>query len=74
MLPYRIAVPGGAGRMLDSHSGEVMRRRLGAVVIMAPLSRTALESSGEVWISWTNVCVRASVWVWLLSCESSEEG
>jgi hypothetical protein len=25
--------------MLDSHSGEVMRRRLGAVVVMVPLSR-----------------------------------
>ena len=57
--------------MLDSHSGEVMRRRLGAVVIMAPLSRTA---PGEVWISWTNVCVRASLWMWSLSFESSEEG
>ena len=40
----------------------------------AALSRTALESSGEVWISWTNVCVRASLWMWSLSCESSEEG
>ena len=60
--------------MLDSHFGEVMRRRLGAMVIMAPLSRTALESSGEVWMSWTNFCVRASLWMWSLSCESSEEG
>ena len=61
MLPYLMAVPGAAGRMLDSHSGEVMSRRRGAVVIMAPLSRTALELSGEVWISCTNVCVRASL-------------
>ena len=27
MLPYRMVVPGGAGRMLDSHFGEVMSRR-----------------------------------------------
>ena len=67
MFPYRMAEPGGAGRMLDSHSGEVMRRRLGAVVIIAPLSRTALESSGEVRISCAIVCPRAS----LCSCSGS---
>ena len=61
MFPYRMAVPGGAGRMLDSHSGEVMRRRLGAVVIIAPLSKTAFESSGEVRISCAIVCPRASL-------------
>ena len=34
--------------MFDSHSGVVVGRLLGAVVIMAPLSRTALGSSGDV--------------------------
>ena len=48
--------------MLFSHSGLVMSRRRGAVVIMAPLSSTALESSGEVWTSWTMVWVR--IWWW----------
>ena len=42
MLPYLMEIPGGAGRMFDSHSGVVVSRRRGAVVIMAPLSRTAL--------------------------------
>ena len=40
MLPYRLDVPGAAGRMLDFHSGEVMRMCQGAVVIMAPQSWT----------------------------------
>ena len=31
MFPYRMAVLGGAGQMLDSHSGEVMRRHLGSL-------------------------------------------
>jgi hypothetical protein len=50
---FHVAVAGcsawryGAGRMLFSHSGLVMGRRRGAVVIIAPLARTALESSGE---------------------------
>jgi hypothetical protein len=47
--------------MLDSHSGEVMRRRLGAVVIIAPLSKTAFESSGEMRMSCAIVCPRASL-------------
>jgi hypothetical protein len=59
MLPYRMEVPGGAERIFDSHSGVVVSRRLGAVVIMAPLSRTALGSSGDVWTSWTTVWARA---------------
>ena len=33
----------------------VSRRRRGAVVIMAPMSSMALESSREVWTSWTMV-------------------
>ena len=48
--------------MLSSHSGFVKRRRRGAVVIMAPLSSTALESSGEIWTSWSMVWVRT--WWW----------
>jgi hypothetical protein len=36
--------------MLSSYSGFVKRRRRGAVVIMAPLSSTALESSGEIYM------------------------
>ena len=60
MLPYRMEIPGEAGRIFDLHKGVVVSRRLGAVVIMAPLSRTALGSSGDVWTSWTTVRTRAS--------------
>ena len=51
---------GEAVRMFDSHSGVVMSGRHGALVIMTPLSRTALGSSGDVWTSWTIVWARAS--------------
>ena len=54
MLPYLIDVPGGAGRMLCSQGVPSSSRR-GDVVIMAPLSTTALGSSGDVWTSSTNV-------------------
>ena len=57
MLPYRMVVPGGAGRMLSAH-GVPSKRRRGTVVIMAPESITALGSSGLMWTSW--VWVRAS--------------
>ena len=55
---FHIAVPDEAGRILFSHSGLVSMRRRGVVFIKAPLSSTALESSGEVWTSGT------MVWVW----------
>ena len=71
MFPYRIAVPGGAGRMLDSHSGKVMRRRLGAVVIIAPLSKTAFESSGEVRMFCAIVCPHVSLCLYSWSSMSS---
>jgi hypothetical protein len=47
MLPYQIAVPGGAGRILDSHSGEVMRSR--------PAS---LRRRGKVLAAWILVGIR----------------
>jgi len=47
MLPYRMVVPGGAGRMFLSH-GVPSINLVGMVVIMAPLSRTAVGSSGPV--------------------------
>ena len=75
MLPYRIEVFGGAGWMLFSQTGLVKSRRRGAVVIIAPLSSTALESSGEVWTSWTMVWARAylSVGCGLGSSSSDED-
>ena len=45
--------------MLASHSGVIVRCRRGAVVIIAPLSNTALASSGDVWTSCTIVWARA---------------
>ena len=54
MLPYLMDVPGGAGRMFSSQ-GVPSRSLRGDVVIMAPLSTTALGSSGEVWTSSTSV-------------------
>jgi hypothetical protein len=70
-------VPGGAGRMLASQSGLLVRRRRGAVVIIAPLSRTALASSGDAWTSCTMVWARAwlcVVGLWLVSFGSWSDG
>ena len=47
MLPYRMVVHGGAGRMFLSH-GVPSINLVGMVVIMAPLSRTAVGSLGPV--------------------------
>ena len=46
--------------MLASHSGLIVKCRRGALVIMAPLSSTALASSGDVWTSCTIVWTRGS--------------
>ena len=61
--------------MLFSQAGLVRSRRRGAVVIIAPLSRTAFESSGEVWMSWTMVWARAclSVGCGVVSSSSDED-
>ncbi len=63
--------------MLSSHSGLVRSNRRGAVVIIAPLSSTALESSGEVRMSWTMVCAREYLsvgWGWGESSEDDVSG
>ena len=69
MLPYRMVVPGGAEWILRSHG--VSRMSLaGTVVIIAPLSRTAVGSSGPVGTSCECVWVRTS----LRSCSPSVGG
>ena len=50
-----IDVPGGARRMLCSQGVPSNSRRGDVVIIMAPLSTTALGPSGEVWTSSTSV-------------------
>jgi hypothetical protein len=45
--------------MLVSYSGFIMRKRRGAVVIIAPLSRTVFESLDDVRASCTIVWTRA---------------
>ena len=63
--------------MLASQSGLIVRSRRGAVVIMAPLSRTALASSGDVWTSCTMVWARAWLCVavlWLVLFGSGSDG
>ena len=68
---------GLAGRMLTSQSGLIVRRRRGAVVIIAPLFRTALASSGDVWMSSTIIWARAWLCVaglWLVLFGSWSDG
>ena len=66
---------GRAGRMLNSHSGEVMRRRLGAVVIMAllPTLDSVEVVRGGVDILDERLCAGLFMDV-AFSCESSGEG
>ena len=52
MLPYRMVVPGGAGRMILSQ-GVPSINLVGIVAIMAPLSRSSgpvVTSQGRVWV------------------------